>query len=314
MVALVSVIIPTYGRPEFLSDAVRSVVDQTYAPIELIVVDDCSPDPIEPIIAAIDTTGLSRTEVIRHETNRGANAARTTGIEAATGDIIAFLDDDDRWEPSIVQRYVDAFESGGPSIGVVTVGVRTVDEHGRKIGEFRPTIRGNGLDALLSGTRVGSFSRFAVRSAVVDSAGMPDERLPCWQDWEWQFRLAFHCEFAAISEPLVVRTRGTHEQITDSFVERRDVAYPYILNQHRDRIRAERGPRAERRFVALLTKSLAFAALDTGQYRSAIRLVFRTLRHDPFVPEAYLYLGLACGGPVTFESAQWLKRRLSGIR
>ena len=92
MVELVSVVVPTYGRPDFLPDAVRSVVDQTYAPIELIVVDDCSPDPIEPVVDEIDTTGLRRTEVIRHRQNRGANAARNTGIEAATGDVIAFLD------------------------------------------------------------------------------------------------------------------------------------------------------------------------------------------------------------------------------
>jgi len=314
MVDLVSVIIPTYGRPELLSDAIRSVADQTYAPIELIVVDDCSPEPIEPALDGIDTTGLRRMEVIRHEQNRGANAARNTGIEAATGEVIAFLDDDDRWERSVVRKYVDAFESRESSVGLVTVGVRTVDETGRKIGEFRPTIESDALDALLSGARVGSFSRFAVRSAVIADAGTPDERLPCWQDWEWQFRLAFRCEFAAIPDPVVVRTRGSHEQITDTFEERRDVAYPFLLDRHRQRIRSARGPRAERRFVALLSKSLAFAALDTGRYPTGIRLLLRTLRHDPFVPEAYLYLGLACGGSVTFETAQWIKRRLSGVR
>lgn len=314
MVELVSVVIPTYGRPDFLGDAIRSVVHQTYTPIELIVVDDCSPDPIEPIVNEIDTTALQRTEVIRHQQNRGANAARNTGIEAATGGVIAFLDDDDRWEQSVVRKYAEAFESGGPSIGVVTVGIRTVDETGRKIGEFRPTVQGDALDALLDGTRVGSFSRFAVRSSVVDDAGTPDERLPCWQDWEWQFRLAFHCDFEAIPDPVVVRTRGTHEQITDSFEDRKEIAYPLILDRHRDRIRAARGRGAERRFVALLSKSLAFAALDTGRYLTAIKLLIRTIRFDPFVPEAYLYLGLACGGPVTFGSARWVKRRLSGIR
>ena len=314
MVELVSVVIPTYGRPEFLLDAVRSVADQTYASIELIVVDDCSPEPIEPAVRGIDTDGLRRTEVIRHRRNRGANAARNTGIEAATGEVIAFLDDDDRWEPSVVEKYVEAFESGGPSVGIVTVGVRTVDESGRQIGEVRPTVEGDVIDALLSGTRVGSFSRFAVRSDVIDSAGTPDERLPCWQDWEWQFRLSFHCDFGAIPEPLVVRTRGTHDQITDAFEERREVAYPFLLDRHRERIRAARGPRAEHRFVAVLSRSLAFAALDTGRYATGARLLLRSLRYDPFVPKAYLYLLLACGGPVTFRTAQRAKRRLTAIR
>ncbi|EMA57760.1 glycosyl transferase [Halorubrum kocurii JCM 14978] len=292
----------------------RSVADQTYAPIELIVVDDCSPEPIEATVNEVDTAGLRRTEVIRHKQNMGANAARNTGIEAATGEVIAFLDDDDRWGPSVVRRYVDAFESGGPSVGVVTVGVRTVNENGTKIGEFRPTIESDALDALLSGTRVGSFSRFAVRSDVIDSAGTPDERLPCWQDWEWQFRLAFHCDFGAIPEPIVVRTRGTHDQITDTFEERREIAYPFLLDRHRERIRAARGPRAERRFVATLSQSLAFAALDTGRYLTGVRLLLRTLRYDPFSSKAYLYLVVACGGPVTFGTARWVKRRLNALQ
>lgn len=311
---LVSVVIPAYERPEFLTDAVRSVANQTYSPIELIVVDDFSPDPVETAVESVKTADLRRTEVIRHEQNRGANAARNTGIEEAEGDLIAFLDDDDRWERCVVQRYVETFTTGGSSVGVVTAGVRTVNEDGRKIGEFRPSIENDELDALLNGMRVGSFSRFAVRSEAIESVGTPDERLPCWQDWEWQFRLAFRYEFRAVPDPIVVRTRGSHEQITDTFEERRNVAYPIILNRHRERIRSVRGPRAERRFVALLSRSLAFAALDTGRYLTAIGILFHSLRNDPFVSETYFYLGLACGGPVTFKTARWTKRRLSGIR
>lgn len=310
---LVSVVVPTHGRPDFFRQALRSIGDQTYDPIELIVIDDASPEPVEPILDDIDTDRFDRVECLRHEENRGANAARNTGIDAASGQIIAFLDDDDRWLPTAVQRYVDAFVDGGQSVGVVTVGVRIVDEHGTQIGEALPSIEQDALGALLEGALVGSFSRFAVRADVIETAGPLDERLPCWQDWEIQFRLAFHCDFAAISEPLVVRTCGEHDQISDDFEQRRDVAYPMILERHRTAIRVKRGPRAERRFVALLSRSLAFSALETDRYREAFRYLFRSLRYDPYAPRTYLYMGLASGGPVTFGTARRIKRLLSGV-
>lgn len=310
---LVSVVVPTNGRPDFLLGALRSIGDQTYDPIELIVIDDGSPQPVEPLLDDIDTARFDRVEWLRNEENRGANAARNKGIQTASGEIIAFLDDDDRWTPTVVERYVEAFEDGGQSVGVVTVGVRTVDEHGTQIGVALPSIEGDALDALLDGVLVGSFSRFAVRADVIEAAGPLEERLPCWQDWEIQFRLAFHCDFAAISEPLVVRTRGEHNQISDDFEQRRDVAYPMLLQRHRRAIRVERGSRAERRFVALLSRSLAFSALETDRYREAFRYLYRSLRHDPYALRTYLYVALASGGPVTFETARRVKRLLRGV-
>ncbi len=88
--------IPTYGRPEFLEDAVRSVADQTYDPLELVVVDDCSPAPVETQFTEADLGELHNVRFLRHEENQGANAARNTGIRAGNGEFIAFLNDDDR--------------------------------------------------------------------------------------------------------------------------------------------------------------------------------------------------------------------------
>lgn len=310
---LVSVVVPTYDRPDLLVEAVESVATQTYSPIELVVVDDRSPTPAAEAVSAVDTAALSHVECLRHDENRGANAARATGLGAARGRYVAFLDDDDRWTPPVVSRYVDAFEAGGPEVGLVCIGVKILNESGEQIGSHLPEIEGDALEALLAGTLVGSFSRFAVRSSVVEQAGPPDERLPSWQDWEWQFRLAQHYDFAAVPELLVVRTEGSHEQISDDFVERRDVSYPLILERHRAAVAAH-GPRAEARFEALLSRTLAFAALRTGHYLSAFRYLFRSLRYDPTAPETYLYLGLASGGPVSHRLARKVKRTLSGTR
>ncbi|WP_396613380.1 glycosyltransferase family 2 protein (plasmid) [Haloferax sp. S1W] len=310
---LVSVVIPTYGRPEFVTDAVQSVATQSYSRIELLVVDDHSPEPVAPTLERVDTSRLVRTVVLRHDENRGANAARNTGIRESGGDIIAFLDDDDWWQPTVVEQYVETFRESPPDVGLVSVGVRVEDTAGRQIGAHRPNFDGDPLDILLRGTLVGSFSRFSVTRDVVEKAGLPDELLPSWQDWEWQFRLARHCKFASVSEPLVVRTEGTHEQITDDFEERRDVSYPRILARHRDAIAAERGRRGERQFVALLSRTLGTSALHAGRYSTAISYLLKSLRSDPTQLQTYLFLVVALGGPLTNRYGRQVKRRLSGV-
>jgi glycosyltransferase involved in cell wall biosynthesis len=310
---LVSVVVPTYGRPEFVDDAVRSVAEQTYDRVELLLVDDHSPEPVAPVLERVDTSELARAECIRHEENRGANAARNTGIRTSEGEILAFLDDDDRWEPTVAARYAETFCERGPEVGLVTVGVRVEDGSGARIGELRPAVEGDALEDLLAGKLVGSFSRFAVRRSVVADAGLPDERLPSWQDWEWQFRLARHCRFASVPEPLVVRAEGSHDQITDDFIERREVSYPRLLDRHREAIADRRGRRGERRFVALLSRTLAASALGSGRYVSALRYLLRSIRHDPTQTQTYLYLGVALGGPLTNRIGRRVKRRLNGV-
>jgi glycosyltransferase involved in cell wall biosynthesis len=304
---LVSVVLPTYGRPEYVLDAIRSVGEQTYSPVELVVVDDHSPEPVAPVVRELDVD-VASVECIRHGENRGANAARNTGIRAASGELLAFLDDDDRWTPRYLERAVRAFDD--PHVGLVTVGARVVDEEGRTRNEFIPrAFSDDPLDDLLDGALVGSFSRFVVRASVVRDAGALDERLPSWQDWEWQFRLARHCRFAAVPEALVIRRFGSYGQITDDFEKRRDVSYPLFVQAHREAI-ANRSPADERRFVALLSRSLAASAMHTGRYRAALRYLLRALRHDPRATETYLYLAAALGGPLTHRPLQRLKRRL----
>lgn len=310
---LVSVVIPTYGRPEFVIDAIRSVTTQTYDRVELLIIDDCSPDPVAPVLDRVDTDDLVRVTCIRHDENRGANAARNTGIQESEGEIVAFLDDDDRWLPSVAAQYVETFSECGPEVGVVTLGTRITNESGEQIGVHRPTFAGDSLEELLDGRLVGSFSRFAVRRRVIEQAGLPEEGLPSWQDWEWQFRLARHCQFASVPELLVIQTKGTHGQISDDFEDRRDVSYPRILERHRDAIAEERSERAARRFGALLSRTLAMSAFSSGRYATALQYHLRALRYDPTQPRTYLLLAITLGGPLTNRVGRRVKRRLSGL-
>lgn len=105
---LVSVVIPTYNRAEFLPRAVESVLRQTVDDFELIVVDDASTDDTEAVVERFDDP---RVEYVRHGTNRGGSAARNTGIERSSGEYIAFLDSDDEWYPRKLERQVEELRS-----------------------------------------------------------------------------------------------------------------------------------------------------------------------------------------------------------
>jgi glycosyltransferase involved in cell wall biosynthesis len=115
--SLVSVVIPTYYRNDWLSKAIKSVFEQTYEPTDIIVVDDSGEGYAESVAEGHDVT------YIAHDENLGGNPARNTGIEASEGEYIQLLDDDDRMEPTKIEKQVALFESN-PSTGVVYCGLQ----------------------------------------------------------------------------------------------------------------------------------------------------------------------------------------------
>lgn len=102
MSTLISIIIPTYGRPSTLKRAVESVVKQTYSNLEIIVVDDNNPDTLErqETEKIIGSFNDQRLIYLQHPYNKNGAAARNTGIKHASGSYISFLDDDDEYEPN----------------------------------------------------------------------------------------------------------------------------------------------------------------------------------------------------------------------
>jgi len=106
---MVSVIIPTYNRPEMLVTALRSVLAQTYRDLEVIVVDDCSREPAADVLnryfAEEMRTGTVRS--LRNETNKDKSFSRNRGVAQARGAWLAFLDDDDEWLPMHLRVLVD---------------------------------------------------------------------------------------------------------------------------------------------------------------------------------------------------------------
>jgi glycosyltransferase involved in cell wall biosynthesis len=113
---LISVIIPTYNRSDLIFRAISSVIAQTYSNLEIMVVDDASQENIAEVIQRIDDCRL---KYIRHPYNLGGSESRNTGIRAAIGEFIAFLDSDDVWLPNKLQSQLDAVEQLAPQHNLV---------------------------------------------------------------------------------------------------------------------------------------------------------------------------------------------------
>lgn len=306
---LVSVVIPSYGRPEMVSGAVETVRDQTYEPIELIVVDDCSPDPIEPQVREMDLDGFQDVRVIRHEENQGAAAARATGIEAAAGEFIAFLDDDDRWTAEKLRKQVAALQEWGSEAGVAYTGMRYVDEDGETKREHVPTESGDLTKTLLCRNVVGSYSTVLVRAAAIEEVGLPDSQFPSWQDLEWYVRLSQNWAFVAVDEPLtIIYQASDHEQISDDFTTIRDESYPLFLQKYRS-LAAEYGWVFERKMLAWAAFRVgAYNALRTGHFADARRFLLRAVRLYPLEFTFWMYLVVALGGRPLYTVSKRFKR------
>jgi len=104
---LVSVIVPVYNNAQYLDDAINSVLNQTYRNLELIIVNDSSPDNAFDVIHGYDDP---RIRYIEHEKNMGLSAARNTGIRSSTGDYIALLDGDDYFHLDKLKAHVEFFQ------------------------------------------------------------------------------------------------------------------------------------------------------------------------------------------------------------
>ena len=113
----VTVILPVYNRSGSLEDSMRSVLNQSFRDLELIVVDDASTEDLRPIVAAV---GDPRVRYIRQARNGGASVARNAGLAAAKGEYIAFQDSDDLWLPGKLKAQMAMLQAAPADVGVVT--------------------------------------------------------------------------------------------------------------------------------------------------------------------------------------------------
>lgn len=307
---LVSVVIPTKDRPEMLRRAVVSVIGQTYAPVELVVVDDGSVEPAREAVDDLEAGNLERFVIHRHAKNEGGAAARNTGIREARGEYVAFLDDDDRWTPHKLQKQVAALQESGENAGVSFTGNRQLDAEGNTVDVHIRQTDGDVSERILYGNYVGSFSSVLICRELVETVGLLDERFPAWQDWEYLVRLAQHAEFVAVPEPLVCRYVDHEERISPGYELKREVA-SLIFEECLRGPAVEHG--VERRVRGSLQARIGRVAWLEGRFGEARSRYARAIRTYPYDRSFWAFLLALSGGPYTMRLAKVAKTLLAQV-
>ena len=219
---LVSAVIPTYGRSEMLKRAIGSVLNQTYDNIEIIVVDDNDSDSEDRkrTESALQKY-LQNDQIVylKHEKNAGGCAARNTGIDAANGEYIGFLDDDDEWLPEFIAKHLEKLSSGAD---VVYCNYFLVNDlSGKDKLEMKPSNkRGNVFNNLLRGWCPATTSMFLVKKVCFEQSGNFDDSLQSFQDYDMWLNLSRSYKFDYCEEPLIVKYKHDFEQLASNPVKR----------------------------------------------------------------------------------------------
>ena len=197
---LVSVIIPTYNNAALVSDAIESVLAQTYRNREIVVVDDGSTDDTA---SRLERFG-AKINLIRRE-HGGPAVARNAGIRASRGELVGFLDSDDVWRPEKLELSVPALLAGS-EIGVVYTALRIHEmDTGRSYLLRQYTMSGRMARELFIECRGVNTSTLLVRRSSLEAVGHFDEDLFRAQDWDMMIRLAEQFEYAHVQEVLTER-------------------------------------------------------------------------------------------------------------
>lgn len=209
IMSLVSVVIPTYNRKRMLRRAISSVLSQTFQDFEILVVSDGSTDDTDEVVASFRDP---RIRLLKHESRRGASAARNTGMKASCGKFIAFLDDDDEWTSNKLEVQLPVVENSAHNVGLIYAWMEYF-QNGKSVGVQAPELRGNVFVEMLDKQAIGGCPTIIIKREIVDKVGYFDENLPRGNDGDYWRRICKVYDVDFVPETLAKVHIG-HERIT----------------------------------------------------------------------------------------------------
>ena len=196
---LVSVIIPTFNRAELVPRAIKSILGQSYANFECIIVDDASTDNTKKVVSSIKD---ERIIYLRHQENRHASAARNTGIKNARGEFIAFLDDDDEWLSTKLEKQVSLILQLPLKVGMIYCWMNYYENEKLTL-QHHPTIKGSVFPLVLDQQRLGGCPSLLIRKKVFEYVDGFDEFIRRGNDGDLIRRICMKYEVDFVPEVLV---------------------------------------------------------------------------------------------------------------
>jgi glycosyltransferase involved in cell wall biosynthesis len=294
---LVSVIIPAYNAEAFLGETLDSVLAQTYPNLEIIVVDDGSTDATPQLLEKYS----DRIRVLR-QANAGQAAARNYGARESQGELLAFLDSDDLWDPDKIARQV-ALLDRFPEALAVYCDHRAIDAQGQPLASnaalAHPRPSGDILRALLLGPCIITPGLVLLRCTAFDAAGGFDDSplMRGHEDYAIWLRLATQGSFIYSPDTLISyrwhKQQASKQKHYEMHMARAKLS---ALMAIRDVVEASRNKDLKRLFTWVLEEtqlSSAYAARQTGNYSESRRIAAAALVQRPASVRAWHALGAA---------------------
>lgn len=202
---LVSVIITTHNRKEMLVKAIESVLGQTYKKLECIVVDDASTDGTREHITEYINNKRILYYYISENESRGGNYARNVGLENASGDVVAFLDDDDEWLSTKIEKQLFKLSEENQFVycgRIFGTGIEFYKLYEEDIKNCKYKEGDLSKEVLVH--VIGVTSTIMVKHQLIDKVGKFDENLKAWQEYDLCIRLLQNTKAAIVRENLVL--------------------------------------------------------------------------------------------------------------
>ena len=223
----ISVVIPTYNRVELLKRSIDSVINQTIKPFEIIIVDDGSDDGTEAMVKKkYDSLKLIK------QKNKGASAARNTGIKASSGEWICFLDSDDEWKNNKLEKQI-TFVANNSDYKFFHSNEIWI-KNGKRINQKKKHKKYGGdiFKKCLDMCRI-SPSSVLINKNIFEEIGFFNENLVVCEDYELWLRICNQYKVFFIDEPLIIKYGGHQGQLSysiDSIEYHRIKALEYLLS------------------------------------------------------------------------------------
>jgi glycosyltransferase involved in cell wall biosynthesis len=285
----IGIVIATYNYGRFLTAALDSVLAQTLASWEAVIVDDGSTDETVDVVRPY----LSDPRIRYHRTEHvGQPQAKNIGIQLTSAPLVAFLDADDLWLPEKLERQIALFDHD-PELGVAYSARSWMDENGHALDRPKPTLhRGYVLPQMFKDNFV-CFSSAMVRRAIFTEVGMFNEQIPLAIDYDLWLRIAVQHRFDYVNEPLVAYRTG-HANLSRRAEERLLVALEIMrrfLNHPGQRRALD--PGVVRRAYAETYAHVGQCRLAVSR-RSALPWALRAVVKDPGCGVAWKLWAKAC--------------------
>jgi len=287
----VSVIIPNYNYGRFLRQAITSALGQTAKPREVIVVDDGSTDDSREIIRSFGDAIIAI-----DQKNAGVAAARNTGAEIATGNLLAFLDADDYWYCDKVEKQLQKFSSD-PEIGFVHCGSTYVDVNGSRSHDYVEGAEGWVAEALLKFEPAVIANTLVIKSEAFAKVGGFDinRNLHPSEDWDLCYRLAREYKVGFVREPLhFYRQHGSGGHNNIERMERASlIAYEKVFRNNENEVQ-----RLRREAYGNLYSILAGSYYHSGKIGKSIVCGLKSIIYHPLTAGRLIGFPFRVGGRI----------------